>query len=522
MKYCNRQRPIVLCVLDGWGYRKEGEDNAIATAMTPVYDRLLATCPWNVLDASEAHVGLPIGQMGNSEVGHMNIGAGRIVMQDLPRIDGAIKKQELSCNPALNKFISALQDSGGTCHLIGLLSTGGVHSHQSHIIALANLLVSAGVQVKLHIILDGRDVPPKSAATFIKSLHNALSNPISSQVVSLCGRYYAMDRDQRWERVKLAYQTIVTGEGKRFNDAQEALDQAYANDETDEFVTPRLIGDYKGMRNGDGIFMANFRSDRAREILSALIDPEFSGFNRGTPIKFAAASGLVQYSSNLAPLMTALFPPLQLEDTVGDLISKAGFRQLRIAETEKYAHVTFFFNGGRENIFPGEERVLIASPSVKTYDLQPEMSAYELTDRLVKEIRNNKFDFVLVNYANGDMVGHTGDLNATVKAAQTVDTCLGRLEQAIIEAGGTLFITADHGNAESMADPKTGQPHTAHTMNPVPAILVNGPMTVPELRKGCLADIAPTILTLLGLEKSEKMTGCSLLVSHALTEKTYS
>lgn len=512
----DRPRPVVLCVLDGWGYREDGEDNAIAAASTPVYDRLLAECPWSLLDASETHVGLPSGQMGNSEVGHMNIGAGRVVMQDLPRIDDAIASGALADNPTLKEFIATLQESGGTCHLMGLLSPGGVHSHQNHIATLANLLAGAGLPVAIHALLDGRDTPPKSADGYLASFLGALEDPVKTPVVSICGRYYAMDRDKRWDRVEIAYRALAGGEGERFDDARTALSAAYAADETDEFVMPRLIGGYGGMQDGDGILMANFRADRAREILSALLDPAFAEFERGNVIRFAAAAGLVEYSNALSELMSALFPALQLKETMGEIVAEAGLRQLRIAETEKYAHVTFFFNGGEERVFSGEERILVASPKVATYDLQPEMSAPEVTDKLVDAVGSGTFNFILVNYANGDMVGHTGNFDAAVRAAQTVDACLGRLKDAVTEAGGVLFITADHGNAERMADHETGQPHTAHTMDRVPAILVNAPGGVHALRDGCLADIAPTLLALMNLPKPAAVTGGSLLMHEAI------
>jgi len=508
----DRPRPVVLCILDGWGYRESAEDNAIAQAPTPVYDRLLAECPWSLLDASEIHVGLPRGQMGNSEVGHMNIGAGRVVLQDLPRIDDAVESGELAGNATLAEFIGTLKKSGGTCHLLGLLSPGGVHSHQDHMAALARTVASAGVPVAVHALLDGRDTPPKSAADYVERFEGAVADDDGVRIATVCGRYYAMDRDKRWDRVEIAYAALANGNGDRATDAQSAIAAAYANDETDEFVTPRLIDGYDGMHDGDGILMANFRADRARELLTALLDPGFADFARNEAIEFSGAVGMVEYSSELNAHLSALFPPVSLRDTMGEIVSNAGLKQLRIAETEKYAHVTFFFNGGEEQVFPGEERILIASPKVATYDLKPEMSAHEVTDRLVEAILSSDFDFILVNYANGDMVGHTGNFEAAVKAAGAVDACLGRLECAVKQAGGTLMITADHGNAERMSDRTTGQPHTAHTMDRVPAVLVNAPGTIESLHEGRLADIAPTLLDIMGLARPDNVSGRSLLI----------
>ena len=521
MHNIDRPRPVVLCILDGWGYREAAEDNAITGALTPVYDRLLAECPWNLLEASETHVGLPRGQMGNSEVGHMNIGAGRVVLQDLPRIDDALNSGRLLENGTLKDFIQALKSSGGTCHLLGLLSPGGVHSHQEHIAALANAAASSGVPVAVHALLDGRDTPPKSAAAYLDNFWNSIERTDTVRIVSVCGRYFAMDRDKRWDRVEIAYKALASGQGERAPDARSALESAYAAAETDEFVKPRLIGAYDGMRDGDGILMANFRSDRARQILSALLDPEFTPFERGNVIGFCAAAGMVEYSSELNKLMPALFPAVRLRDTMGEIVSRAGLKQLRIAETEKYAHVTFFFNGGEEQSFPGEERILVASPMVATYDLKPEMSAHEITDKLVEAIESREFDFVLVNYANGDMVGHTGNFAAAVMAVEAVDTCLGKLEGAVKKAGGTILITADHGNAERMADGDTGQPHTAHTMDQVPAILVNAPLHVAGLRGGRLADIAPTLLDIMGLARPDDVSGTSLLIQLEGAEESH-
>ncbi|GAB5469603.1 MAG: 2,3-bisphosphoglycerate-independent phosphoglycerate mutase [Rhodospirillales bacterium] len=502
-----RPRPVVLCILDGWGQAEAAADNAIALAETPYLDGLFATRPKALIEASELHVGLPSGQMGNSEVGHMNLGAGRVVMQDLPRIDQALADGSLAESPELADFIAALKASGGRAHLLGLLSPGGVHAHQDHLAGLAEILRGAGIEVLVHAVLDGRDTPPKSAGAYLKAFAAKTGAPLAS----LCGRFYAMDRDQRWDRVSRAYSCLVAGEGERAVDAEAALQLAYERGESDEFVAPSPLGDYAGMQDGDGLVMGNFRADRAREILSALVDPDFDGFRRDRPVAFAACLGMVSYSGDLDRFLPALFPPNDIAETLGELVSAQGWRQLRIAETEKYAHVTFFFNGGREEVFAGEERVLVPSPDVATYDLQPEMAAGEVTDRLVAAIAAGTFDLIVVNYANGDMVGHTGDIDAAVKAAETVDACLARLGQAVEAAGGALLVTADHGNAEQMRDAETGQAHTAHTMNPVPILLACGPDRWAGLQNGRLADVAPTLLDLLGLPQPDAMTGRSLL-----------
>jgi 2,3-bisphosphoglycerate-independent phosphoglycerate mutase len=508
-----RPNPLMLCILDGWGVRREGEDNAIAAAKTPVWHRLTEHWPHAQLQASEHYVGLPDGQMGNSEVGHTNIGAGRLVMQDLPRINAAIAAGKLALMPALREFIGKLKESRGTAHLMGLMSPGGVHSHQDQIAVLARILTEAGLPVAVHAFLDGRDTPPKSGAAYLQEFQRDVADLAGVRVATLCGRYYAMDRDKRWDRVVRAYQLLVEGEGESAGDPVGGVAAAYDRGETDEFVQPTAIGGYRGMRDGDGVCIANFRADRIREIAAALLDPDFSAFGRHKRVKFASSLGLVEYSAELNPLLATLFPPEDLSDTFGEVLSEAGLRQLRIAETEKYAHVTYFFNGGRESVFPGEERILVPSPKVATYDRQPEMSAPEVTDKVLEAIAAHRFDVIVLNYANTDMVGHTGRLDAAVKAVETVDGCLGRLSQAIERAGGTLVITADHGNAEMMRDPQTGEPHTAHTLNPVPFIVVNPPAAIASLRDGRLCDVAPTLLDLLGLPKPAAMTGHSLIAA---------
>jgi 2,3-bisphosphoglycerate-independent phosphoglycerate mutase len=510
-----RPDPLVLCILDGWGERPNAEDNAISVAHTPVWHRLLARWPHAHLQASEHYVGLPDGQMGNSEVGHTNLGAGRLVLQDLPRIDAAIADGKLAAMPALHDFIDKIRQSGGTAHLIGLLSPGGVHSHQHQIVALARMLSEASLPVAVHAILDGRDTPPKAAASYLKKFQGDVGGLQSLRIATVCGRYFAMDRDKRWERVEKAYRTVVEAGGDRAEDPMRAIETAYGRGETDEFVRPTPIAEYSGMKDGDGVLIANFRADRVREIAAALLDPDFSGFPRGKVVAFSAALGLVEYSTELNRFLHTLFPPEDLSDTFGEVVSKAGLTQLRIAETEKYAHITFFFNGGRETVFPGEERILVPSPNVATYDQQPEMSAPEVTDKVVEAIAANRFDVIVLNYANTDMVGHTGRLDAAVKAAETVDACLGRLSEAVESAGGTLVITADHGNAEMMQDAETGEPHTAHTLNPVPFIVVNPPGAVAQLDDGRLSDVAPTLLDILGLPKPATMTGHSLMTTPA-------
>jgi 2,3-bisphosphoglycerate-independent phosphoglycerate mutase len=509
----SRPRPLVLCILDGWGERSNGADNAIDKAKTPVWHELMRQWRHAQLDASEHYVGLPDGQMGNSEVGHTNIGAGRVVMQDLPRIDKALAEGSAAKLPDLLEFIAKLKTSGGTAHVMGLISPGGVHSHQNQIAAFARIVAEAGVPVAVHAFLDGRDTPPQSAIGYLKQFQQDVSGHGNIRIATVAGRYYAMDRDKRWDRVAKAYRVLTAAAGKHADDPVKAVEAAYARGETDEFVLPTAIAGYPGMRDGDGMFFANFRADRIREIAAALLDADFSGFERAKRVAFAAALGLVEYSTELNRFLATLFPPEDLRDTFGEIVADAGMTQLRIAETEKYAHVTFFFNGGRETVFPGEERILVPSPKVATYDQQPEMSAPEVTDKVVEAIRSGRFDVVVLNYANTDMVGHTGRFDAAVKAVETVDACLGRLAEAVETAGGTLIITADHGNAEMMRDPETGAPHTAHTLNPVPFIIVNPPVALARVEHGRLADVAPTLLDLLGLPKPAAMTGHSLIVA---------
>ncbi len=511
-------KPVILCILDGWGSRDDAVDNAIILGNTPNFDKMTETCPMAYLDTSGLAVGLPEGQMGNSEVGHTNLGAGRIVMQDLPLIDSAIKGGSFPEITGLKSTIASLQSTGGTCHLMGLLSTGGVHSHQDHMLALTRVLSQAGIPVAVHAFLDGRDVPPRSAKDFIQKFEQDISSCNHAGIATVTGRYYAMDRDNRWDRVEKAYNGMVGAMGNSAGNAFDAIMASYDNNITDEFMLPTIIGDYQGMQDGDAIIMANFRADRAREILTALVDPDFTGFARRRRPEFCARVGMSEYSAALSPFMTTLFPSEDIKDTLGEIVSRNGLTQLRISETEKYAHITFFFNGGKENIYPGEDRILIPSPDVATYDLKPEMSAPEVTDRLVEAIASKKYDLIVVNFANPDMVGHTGIMSAAKIAVETVDKSLGRLQDALLPVGGTMLVTADHGNIELMTDQKSGQPHTAHTTNLVPVILVNSAAAGPvkegaafALNNGNLADVAPTILTLMGLEQPASMTGHSLL-----------
>lgn len=500
-------RPVMLMILDGWGWREEEENNAVRLAHTPHFDRLWAASPHAFLKTSGLDVGLPEGQMGNSEVGHLNLGAGRVVMQDLPRINAAIADGSIADALDRSGLPQALRASGGTCHLIGLVSPGGVHAHQDHALALARLLTAAGVPVAVHVFADGRDTPPRSAAGYLAAFCAAL--PEGARVATVSGRYFAMDRDHRWQRVEQAWSAVARGEGAAFADAQAAIASAYAQGVTDEFIVPATIAGYAGMRDGDGLLSFNFRSDRIREILSALLEQDFAGFARPAMARLACAVSMTSYGAELDALMPQLFAPQTLAHGLGETVAAAGLRQIRLAETEKYPHVTYFFNGGDEAPNRDEERVMAPSPKVATYDLQPEMSAPELTERAVEAIGSGRFDLIVLNFANPDMVGHTGVLPAAIRACEAVDVGLGRIAEAIAQAGGALLVTADHGNAELMVDPVTGAPHTAHTTNPVPVMLVGGQAAA--LADGRLADVAPTLLALLGVMQPPEMTGGSLL-----------
>ena len=441
----------------------------------------------------------------------MNLGAGRVVMQDLPMIDQAIKDGSIKQNKVLCNMISTLKQSGKTCHVMGLMSPGGVHSSQAHIEAMCKVLSEQGIKVAVHAFLDGRDTPPSSGAEYVKEFEQNMKSCPNVKIATVAGRFYAMDRDKRWDRVEAAYNAIALGEGAHAATADEAISQSYAAGKTDEFVVPCVIGDYHGASDGDVVFMCNFRADRAREILYALGDKDFNGFARSKEIAFAACVGMTEYSVDHRRFMQTIFPPESLSKIFGEVVSEHGLTQLRIAETEKYAHVTFFFNGGEEREFKGEERILVPSPKVATYDLKPEMSVYEVTDKLVDAIENQRFDVIICNFANGDMVGHTGIMEAALKAVAAVDDCLGRVVEAIKKVGGVLFVTADHGNVEKMVDEVTGEPYTAHTVGKVRAVLINCQTPIKGLRDGRLADVSPTLLDLLGIPQPAEMTGHSLL-----------
>jgi 2,3-bisphosphoglycerate-independent phosphoglycerate mutase len=501
-------RPALLCILDGWGAREDKTDNAIAEARTPNYTAMLADFPHALLATSGRAVGLPDGQMGNSEVGHMNIGSGRVVAQDLPRIDDAIADGSLAERPALLGLIAKAR--GHAVHVMGLLSPGGVHSHQDHIVALVKVLAKASLPVFVHCFLDGRDTPPQSAGGFLEKFRKDIDGLAGVRIATLSGRYYAMDRDKRWDRVNKCFAAIVDAQGRRFADADAALTDSYGAKVNDEFVLPCVIGDYAGVADGDALLFANFRADRAREICTSLLDPGFDGFARPRLPEFSAAAGLTEYSDALKPFMSAIFPPEDIRQTLGEVVSERGLKQLRIAETEKYAHVTFFLNGGREDVFEGEDRILIPSPKVATYDHKPEMNAFAVTDELEKAIASGKYDLIVANYANPDMVGHTGIMEAAIQAVDTIDVCLGRLRAAIEKAHGVMLVTADHGNIEMMKDPVTHAPHTAHTTLDVPVILLGAGRNA-KLENGRLADVAPTLLALMAIPQPAEMTGHSLL-----------
>ncbi|MBQ8751241.1 MAG: 2,3-bisphosphoglycerate-independent phosphoglycerate mutase [Alphaproteobacteria bacterium] len=507
------QKPVMLLILDGWGYREPvTDDNAIEKGYTPNWHYLIDKYPHCFIETSGLDVGLPDGQMGNSEVGHTNLGAGRVVMQDLPRIDLAIKDDSIKQNPVLVDMIKKLKETKGTCHLMGLMSPGGVHSHQKHIEALCEILNENGINVDVHAFLDGRDTPPQSAKQFLSEFENNIKQLDKVKVATISGRFYAMDRDKRWDRVEKAYNNIVIADGERFNTSDEAITTSYANGVNDEFVVPCVVGDYNGAKDGDAVLMINYRADRAREIMYTLGDKEFTGFERKKIVNFVDVVGMTEYSVDHTRFMKVIFGPEVLNNIFGEVVANNGLTQLRIAETEKYAHVTFFFNGGEEKEFKGEDRILINSPKVATYDLKPEMSVYEVTDALTNAIREQKYDVIICNFANGDMVGHTGIMEAALKAVEAVDECLGEVMSAIKEVNGVLLVTADHGNAEKMVDETTGAPYTAHTVGKVQAVLFNSDENVKSMNNGRLADIAPTLLDLMNIEKPVEMTGNSLIV----------
>ncbi|WP_068304677.1 2,3-bisphosphoglycerate-independent phosphoglycerate mutase [Pararhodobacter sp. CCB-MM2] len=500
-------QPVVLCILDGWGINPRREGNAVALAETPNFDRVMATCPKATLVTFGRDVGLPTGQMGNSEVGHTNIGAGRVVAMDLGQIDLAVEDGSFAENKGLVEFITRMKASGGTAHLMAVVSDGGVHGHINHLKAAVQAIAGAGVPVAIHAITDGRDVAPKSADRFIADLVASL--PEGASIATVIGRYYAMDRDSRWERVEKAYDAMIRANGKDAPDAVTAVAQAYEAGETDEFITPTVLAGYKGTRNGDGLFCLNFRADRAREILAAIGAPSFKGFEARGRVDWAIMLGMVEYSDAHNAFMHTAFPKRKIKNTLGEWVAKKGLTQFRLAETEKYPHVTFFLNGGKETPEEGEDRYMPLSPKVATYDLQPEMSSVEVTDAFVQAIEKG-YDLIVTNFANPDMVGHTGIVEAGVKAVEAVDRGLGRVLEALEKAGGAMLLTADHGNCEQMIDYETGGPHTAHTTNLVPVALIGGPEGV-TLADGRLADVAPTLLELMGLPQPEEMTGQSLI-----------
>ena len=504
--------PVLLIILDGFGYREDCDDNAICQARKPHWNFLWSTYPHTTIDASEKWVGLPNDQMGNSEVGHMNIGAGRVVYQDYTKIEHAIETGEFFDNPVLRKAIEV--GRGSALHVLGLVSPGGVHSHESQIHALLKMAADAGVtNLYVHAFLDGRDTPPKSAQPSLEALEERYRALGAGRTASVCGRYYAMDRDKRWERVSQAYELIVDGKGHyQSPSAVDALSAAYARGEADEFVKATAIVPQGAVpvriTDGDAVVFMNFRADRARQLTSALTDANFSGFERARTPKLGYYCTPTRYGDDYAHIPAA-FPPQSISNGFGEYLSKSGLKQLRIAETEKYAHVTYFLNGGVETPYPGEDRVLVPSPNVATYDLKPEMSAPEVTEKLIEAIRSRKYDAIVCNYANGDMVGHTGNLQAATQAIEVLDECIGKVVSAMREVGGEVLITADHGNAEMMADPATHQAHTAHTLNLVPLLYIGRKARVAE--GGALQDVAPTLLAMMGLPQPAEMTGTSLV-----------
>lgn len=503
-------RPFVLIILDGFGVREATPDNAIAQAHTPCLDELYRHCPHGLISGSGVDVGLPAGQMGNSEVGHVTLGAGRVVYQDLTRIDQAIESGDFAANPVFLNLIQQTQQTKGTLHVMSLLSPGGVHSFEAHTLAFLQLCQKQGVkQVMVHAFLDGRDVPPQSALPSLTKIDSFLREQGLGQIATLIGRYYAMDRDARWERTSQAYHLLTKNQGERCTpDIQTALTQAYSLGETDEFVKATCLEGGKPIQAGDGVIFMNFRSDRARQLTHAFVDEVFTAFDRGPRLPLAGFVTLTQYEAGL-PVAVA-YPPQDLHNGLGEVLSQHHLPQLRIAETEKYAHVTFFFNGGQEMPFPLEDRILIPSPNVATYDLQPEMSALLVTEKLVEAILSQRYAAIICNFANADMVGHTGHFEATVRAIETLDHCLATLLEALRKVGGEALITADHGNAEKMHDHHTHQPHTAHTTDPVPLIYVGHPATLLQ-QEGVLSDIAPTMLSLMGLPIPSEMTGRVLI-----------
>ena len=506
----NKNKPVVLCIMDGWGINQSSDFNAVALAKTPNIDYFSKIYPYSTLDASGEHVGLPKGQVGNSEVGHMNLGSGRVILQTLPKINKAFANNEINNNENFQKFLMK-HNKNKKVHLLGLCSDGGVHSHSDHIIAMSKLLHKNNIKTVIHIFSDGRDSSPKQLGKLIKTFESSLPKDI--QIVTLIGRYYAMDRDNRWDRVKQSFDLIAYGKHKRkAENIFLAIEEAYKNNETDEFISPTLIADYNGIQKGDSLLMINFRADRVRELLTTLLDPNFKKFKRDVKIpKLLNNLGLSEYSEEISNYMNSIFIREKIEDTLGEVIAKADLKQLRLAETEKYPHVTYFFNGGNETVNKGETRIMIPSPKVSTYDLKPEMSAKEVEIELINAIQKRVYDLIIINFANPDMVGHTGDLKAAIKAVETIDKAIGKIKNALDKTNGVMLLTADHGNCEIMKDSETKLPHTSHTCNQVPLILISNDNQL-KLKNGKLADIAPTILELMSLSTPQTMNGSSLLI----------
>jgi 2,3-bisphosphoglycerate-independent phosphoglycerate mutase len=504
-----RPRPLLLTILDGWGYSESNHFNAITAARTPVWQRLWADYPHTLIRTSGSDVGLPANQMGNSEVGHLNLGAGRVVYQEFTRVSRAIKDGTFCKNASLTDAVDKATAAGKAVHILGLLSPGGVHSHEEHIHAMVGLAVKRGAKkVYVHAFLDGRDTPPRSAEPSLRLMEEKFAEFGGGRIASIVGRYYAMDRDHRWPRIQAAYDLLTLGKAEfEAPDAITALQMAYDRDEGDEFVKPTRIGPRVTMEDGDSVIFMNYRSDRGRQITRAFIEPQFDCFQRQSTPKLSAFVTLTEYSADFD--VEVAFPSERMRNLFGEYISRLGLHQLRIAETEKYAHVTFFFNGGNEDPSPGEDRILVPSPNVPTYDQKPAMSAGEVTDKLVGAIESGKYDVIICNYANPDMVGHTGNMEATVQAIETLDTCVGRVWEAVRKAGGEMVITADHGNAEQMRGEETGQPHTAHTCNPVPFLYLGRPAKMAA--SGALCDVAPTLLRLMELPQPAEMTGRPLV-----------
>ncbi len=502
-------KKTLLCILDGWGYRNEDKDNAINLAKTPNWDSLLKKYPNTLISTNGQDVGLEGEQMGNSEVGHTNIGAGRIVFQDLPKISNAIKDGSILENAVIKNTIAKMKDSTNTMHLFGLISDGGVHSHVSHIIYAIKMFAKEGIKVALHAFTDGRDTPPESSIKHIEEILKLEKEFSNFTLATVIGRYYAMDRDTRWERTELAYNAMVYAKALKTSDFISSVKDSYKQSVTDEFIKPLVSENYEGFKENDSIFCLNFRADRVRQITRALLFKDFDGFKTNN-LNLNSCLGLTPYSKEHDNYLQTVFPKEDIKNTLGEVVSKAGLTQLRVAETEKYPHVTFFFNGGIEQNFNNEDREMVPSPKVATYDLQPEMSAYGITDIIEKAVLSDKYDFILVNYANGDMVGHTGVLEAAIKAVESVDECIGRVYKACEEKGVNLILVADHGNCEEMYDYVNNLPHTAHTTNKVQLILANN-NNVKELKDGVLANIAPTVLDLMDIEQPSDMTATSLI-----------